>query len=1634
MSPLVGSMATEAEEAAVERCEVKEGEVVTRDDSRWGSFALEVGDLLEVRVAPETEGDPETRVALLVTGVKEKDLVEGRYLGSSNEEVAKHCVNKINRKGLPIHLCREDPCEHRIPEVAIHVNRLSWWRPEKFPGLYLRNWGTQVLKEWMETGIISKGGRRQTRLEIPKPSLQRRKDQGKGKAPFPCKAEGELAGKRNETVGWKRKRTWRPRWRPRQVEAWPIERSTCWTSREASRSWEARRTGGHGCRGLVGWTRGWRRLRLCGGPSSRAGVSVRSHGSLHLSHCSGTRREARGYKRWYLEREEARGEESESEEEEEEEGPWPVEPIASGCGVATEEKSRREEKEGKEKQELRIQRGKGVGEAVRRKEEEAKEGRGQPGSVRERLERVRRERGRQLEFRLPDVGAFAEEELEATRGGAEDVDSARPPNAGSDSGLGGRRLRGDHGWREDGHLLQPADPTLPSSDKPRHEGASLPLNLHRRAEGWETGGIRGQPGLEVPGSSQCSERRRMEDGPAFGITPFGRGSVGAHAIAAPSSSSLEAGSQKPGKGRKRARLEEDWRQRVVARGVAGWQREERRKRERQRPWQRRLWQAGQLARLAKRSWRQRKLVGEEQRERRKGREQGEERRQVTLGHSPSLGHRYDRGEEASEVGGETEKGRDVIYKRGEEASRWKKRGGVRSLTEMRGEESRCPEVVWGSAFEFMAQIAEVGSSLGKLGCCMAWMICQAEIAKVSSEKVTSIWGLLAGFGAGPLAVHRSQKKGAYPLRLGELHILWEALVRSSLQEVTADGFVEKLQEDAWLFCCVQYCNFQAGCRSFEKGRWRSWERRVVTTLRNSVVRTLAQDGTVERSVGLVEKELSSRFLSYTGEEIPKLEVLTIGQVEPSLPPASHGGAISASNWVRGRTKEFLEHPEDCVRDVVEDEGLPKLQARVHIESDDRVGLAKLLVERGICGWTEESDLSDGRPVLRLIMNLIPSNAVMQQMQGSVAELPMVTQYLSISLDENETLLMSQSDMTAAFYLFGLGDAWMRYLCFNLAVDGKELGKVGGRKYFLSCKVLPMGWSSAVSVMQEISQNLLFCFGLPKEEQVRKTRGLPLWLCDALGKSSREKRCWWHIYLDNFFAGEKCKKGESGDQASGLHAMAEKAWATTGVISSEKKQISVCNKVDELGARFGGEEQFLGASGERLVKIIQTTAVVLSKVQVPKKWLQVVTGRWIHVLQFRRSGMSTLHLVWRWISGKRMGGRKLLKAREELFMMMLGAPLFHTFLGAQVSGVTTCSDASGKGGAVASSNCLTKEGKDFTHSQRGMEEGLVDLPQLLVLSLFNGIGGAFRCYDVLGVQPGVLVSCEIDASANRVVFRRWPHAKQVFDVRSIDEKMVRKWLFEFPLITIIHLWAGFPCVDLSSVKFGRKNLQGSESSLFFEILRILRIIRRVFGEGVKVTFFIENVASMDKSALEEISQHLGVKPFRVQCSDVVPISRPRLCWTDEDFYPMPGLKIKEKNDYFEITAEGRFPDKKQWLREGCEWPGEQWGTVFPTCMKNIKRRSPPPAPAGIDRADYDTVCRWRSDDFRYPPISIKRSMLFLQRQGNGDSLILQNVKFCMVMGLDIRQFVGPLHISNKIEKGMRVVGAAKLVTVSAFTPL
>ena len=88
--------------------------------------------------------------------------------------------------------------------------------------------------------------------------------------------------------------------------------------------------------------------------------------------------------------------------------------------------------------------------------------------------------------------------------------------------------------------------------------------------------------------------------------------------------------------------------------------------------------------------------------------------------------------------------------------------------------------------------------------------------------------------------------------------------------------------------------------------------------------------------------------------------------------------------------------------------------------------------------------------------------------------------------------------------------------------------------------------------------------------------------------------------------------------------------------------------------------------------------------------------------------------------------------------------------------------------------------------------------------------------MLGLSPLHLVAFDIHGPAQRITSRRWPQAELQGDVKKLDRTMVEKWLTEYPEIEEIHLWAGFPCVDLSSVNVRGEGLEGRQSSLFYEI--------------------------------------------------------------------------------------------------------------------------------------------------------------------------------------------------------------------------
>ena len=213
----------------------------------------------------------------------------------------------------------------------------------------------------------------------------------------------------------------------------------------------------------------------------------------------------------------------------------------------------------------------------------------------------------------------------------------------------------------------------------------------------------------------------------------------------------------------------------------------------------------------------------------------------------------------------------------------------------------------------------------------------------------------------------------------------------------------------------------------------------------------------------------------------------------------------------------------------------------------------------------------------------------------------------------------------------------------------------------------------------------------------------------------------------------------------------------------------------------------------LIPLVKGTLWLSGQPILNRKYLQIMAGRWVFGLQFRRPGMAILQHIWKLIAGtERVSPMLKQQVRMELLQLVCLSPLWHCNLGAPVDDKVMASDASETGGAVASASSLSTEGLDFLQASRKSEaDAGSNCAPILVISLFNGIGGAFRCYDIVGITPKGKIAVECDAGANRITSRRWPGTSIINDVKKVDRALVKSWSVKFLGIQEIHLWGGSP---------------------------------------------------------------------------------------------------------------------------------------------------------------------------------------------------------------------------------------------------
>lgn len=169
-----------------------------------------------------------------------------------------------------------------------------------------------------------------------------------------------------------------------------------------------------------------------------------------------------------------------------------------------------------------------------------------------------------------------------------------------------------------------------------------------------------------------------------------------------------------------------------------------------------------------------------------------------------------------------------------------------------------------------------------------------------------------------------------------------------------------------------------------------------------------------------------------------------------------------------------------------------------------------------------------------------------------------------------------------------------------------------------------------------------------------------------------------------------------------------------------------------------------------------------------------------------------------------------------------------------------------------------------------------------LSLFTGIGGFEQAIHKVFHNAECIGYSEIKPHAIKLYEHHYPDHINLGDITKLTKNDISKLVKEKGCDII---FGGFPCKNLSSlatIKGGNTGLEGSQSGLFYEMLRIIKIVNNVLNKKVHVIF--ENNASMSNKNKKLITENIQTEypnihttildssNFGVQC-------RRRIFWTD-----------------------------------------------------------------------------------------------------------------------------------------------------------
>ena len=325
----------------------------------------------------------------------------------------------------------------------------------------------------------------------------------------------------------------------------------------------------------------------------------------------------------------------------------------------------------------------------------------------------------------------------------------------------------------------------------------------------------------------------------------------------------------------------------------------------------------------------------------------------------------------------------------------------------------------------------------------------------------------------------------------------------------------------------------------------------------------------------------------------------------------------------------------------------------------------------------------------------------------------------------------------------------------------KLGELAnGLELYPAETVIVMGQASATGLQQYLHRRLLTAYGptsgrLPLGAEVRKDRPVPL----LTGEERRRWGRFWSFYLDNFMEEELKHWNDLAvcEEPSEWQEAVRAAYGRHEVLRNQEKEVVKQQVVDRLGARLDGA--FGAASTPPLfdLRLVGLTLWALRQERVPQKALQILPGRWVRNIQFRREASAGFKGLWRQL---RVEARQTLSldTREELLQALALLPFLLTDFRLVVIPLVTARDASESGFGIPRPSSLSARGQVALVELQGAAAPMATNKVGLV-EVCGGIGGARRALELLGVEAASRAFVKCAPAARCVVAQEWPRSGQ-----------------------------------------------------------------------------------------------------------------------------------------------------------------------------------------------------------------------------------------------------------------------------------